>query len=753
MENNIRKALRGEREISTRDRVILAISKGLNTKDSIHNNTGITIPSINMQLSRSNDIIRGNSPGGRISQYELIKEGQEIAQDIEDRLKEDYRIVEDEIKKKREKIEQTNSIFKPLIEDIKKKSKKANERGDNRIIFDINEIKDKKIRNYFNNDIGKYKEDFEKYVFKITNKNLEIGFKNAKLSPKICELKNEYYEKPITQTIRVIDWDKLTHEIKRPYVECSNCHMGNFPNDENIFFDKETGKITFKCACGETKHKIINRDSEKEDVRTLWISDTDREDIIKAYVRGELTGNENIKLFEQGNIKITGIVKAEKIGKTKLIYTPIIDITHIEQAEENEELSEKSIKNVKKITNEGLNKCKEIIIKSVAPHIQGNKYEFYKWNCARVLFGGKYRGDKDSKKIRVLALGEPGTGKTEILKDLKELDNTISYTGIDTTLAGMTTTAMKDKTETGYMIKPGLLPLAHDRVLIIDEFDKLKQKEDIQNAIIPTLTRGIIRATKGGRNDERKADIGLIIGANPKEEHFNNIDPIIKQAEIKRTLWDRMDIILIFTQEKEMSKDLIYHLSNKAEDYKRKITPDDFKTWIKLAREIEPTTTQEMKEKYSDIIHKKVIEWNRYAKEKEDTTNAIYTRQVKTIWKLAETNAKIRLSNTIDEEDIREAINTKDQEIKAIYREFGAYSKLISDRTPIERKKLDEIKINLKSMRDNNGNITSDELEDLIRKRTGKAEKKEIRKFIKLLLKDRSIIIDKNNKIKVYVKN
>lgn len=234
------------------------------------------------------------------------------------------------------------------------------------------------------------------------------------------------------------DGDKL----KQPYL-CDSCERKgpfNLLIDESVFIDSQ---------------KILIQES-LEDLRG-----GEHPQQLTVYLEDDLTG----KIFPGDRIEVVGILRTRRNKKTRVFdifmeansFKPIeTDFEEITITKEDEERILELSKNPK---------IYEMVRDSIAPHIYGYReikeaimYQLFSSPPLELPDGGKIRGDS-----HIIIIGEPATGKSEILQYVaKELAPRGVYTsGKGTSSAGLTAAAIKDEFgEGGWSLEAGALVLA-----------------------------------------------------------------------------------------------------------------------------------------------------------------------------------------------------------------------------------------------------------------------------------------------------
>ena len=98
------------------------------------------------------------------------------------------------------------------------------------------------------------------------------------------------------------------------------------------------------------------------------------------------------------------------------------------------------------------------------------------------MFGGQPKNIQGKHQVRgdinVLMLGDPGTAKSQFLKDVEKTAHRAVYTtGQGASAVGLTASVHKDPITREWTLEGGALVLADKGLCLIDEFDKMNDTD------------------------------------------------------------------------------------------------------------------------------------------------------------------------------------------------------------------------------------------------------------------------------------
>ncbi len=296
---------------------------------------------------------------------------------------------------------------------------------------------------------------------------------------------------------------------------------------------------------------------------------------------------------------------------------------------------------------------------SIAPSIYG--YEDIKEALSLFLFGGIRKRRKDGTETRgdihILLIGDPGAGKSMMLKYIEKMAPKARYvSGKGASAAGLTASVVKDEFLKAWVLEAGTLVLANKGIACIDELDKMTQ--DDRSAMHEAMAQQTVTISKASIQATLKAQTAILAAANPKHGRFDPYQPPADQIDLPPTLINRFDLIFPIRDKPDREKDTrmaehILHLHSSVEDQKEPpISQDILRKYISFAkRNSSPRLTEAAIQEIKNFF----VGLRGQYSEKERSV-PISVRQLESMIRLAEASARVRLSDRAEAEDAQRAI-------------------------------------------------------------------------------------------------
>merc|ERR1719427_503530 len=187
----------------------------------------------------------------------------------------------------------------------------------------------------------------------------------------------------------------------------------------------------------------------------------------------------------------------------------------------------------------------ERIIASIAPSVYG--HDNIKRALALSLFGGVTKNPGDKHKLRgdinVLLCGDPGTAKSQFLKYIQNIaPRAVFSTGQGASAVGLT--AYVNRSTNGeWTLEAGALVLADKGVCLIDEFDKMNDKDRV--SIHEAMEQQSISISKAGIVTTLQARCAVMAAANPIGGRYDPSMTFSENVDLTEPILSRFDILCV----------------------------------------------------------------------------------------------------------------------------------------------------------------------------------------------------------------
>lgn len=316
----------------------------------------------------------------------------------------------------------------------------------------------------------------------------------------------------------------------------------------------------------------------------------------------------------------------------------------------------------------------QLLVDSIAPKIKG--MEEIKQALALQLFGGnrieKPDGTIERGESHILLLGDPGTGKSKQLKAINNIAPRSCFTsGKGATAAGLTAAAVRnDFGQQQWTLEAGALVLANDGVACVDEIDKVN--EEAKESLHEALESGSVSVSKAGINTSLPARTALLAAGNPKHGRFDDHEAIADQIDLDPALISRFDLMFMIDDKPDSQRDqdisdaiiedrqvgakYTADPESLSDDEREKIQPavdrEVLRAWVAYAKQnITPVLSDQLREELRDWF----VDIRTMNEDQEDAPIPTTYRKLEGVLRLAESSARVRLSDEIEHEDIERA--------------------------------------------------------------------------------------------------
>ncbi|MBN2567164.1 minichromosome maintenance protein MCM [Candidatus Woesearchaeota archaeon] len=500
-------------------------------------------------------------------------------------------------------------------------------------------------------------------------KNFRIRFTNLPESQKVLirNIRSTHIGSFITVDGIVRQKSDVRPQVTAAKFECPSC--GNIISVLQL--DSKFKEPT-RCGCGRKgKFRLVHK--ELVDAQGIVLEESP-EDLeggeqpkrMNILLKADLVSPISEKRTNPGSrILINGVIKEVPIisrtGSQSTRFDLLIEANYVEPVEEEFstlEISEEELETIKEISRDP--KLIDRLVSSIAPSIYGHTKikEALLLQLASGVRKTRSDGVVTRGDLHVLLIGDPGSGKSQLLKRMDVVAPKSRYvSGKGASGAGLTAAVVKDEFLSGWSLEAGALVLANRGICMIDELDKMSTED--QSAMHEALEQQTITISKANIQATLRSETTVLAAANPKFGRFDPYGMIAEQIDLPPTLINRFDLIFPIRDLPDKDKDesmasFILRLHQKPDSIGAEIDTRTLRKYLAYARQLKPRLSDialgELKDYYVKM---------RGSGSTEGDIKAIpiSARQLEALVRLAEASAKIRLSGTVSREDAKRAID------------------------------------------------------------------------------------------------
>jgi replicative DNA helicase Mcm len=448
-------------------------------------------------------------------------------------------------------------------------------------------------------------------------------------------------------------------------INCADCGSRSFDPPRVLPLDKFDGTNSHQLRCTKCESDAIDVKHQYHDSVSVQIVDTDKTDNYNA-LEVMLYDEASRNIIAGEVVTITGNIHIQRKcdrGNTKRLVNVLHGNCIIYKNKEETKLTNKDIELILRhknmIERHGLNYI-DVIVSMFAPNIIG--YNDKKLGLLRSLVGGlTNHGDDNGRRGRIhtMLVGDPGLAKSVLSKEATKLQPNSRYVTA-TNASGKSLVIIIDKENDSLIARYGAVVLSKGSTCVVNELGAMSLED--QKYLLDIAEEGRCTIDKYGFHLEVDSPTTIIATANPYNQTWNGFKISKDEIPALKSFLDRFDQIYGLKDAPSEEEIRAYPKLKTAIRERKPHNYNFLRKILTYAKTISPHLTEEAKEMLNQF-------WIN-AKKEGLATNRTY----EAIFRIAEAQAKLSLSNEINEDIAMQTMNS----ISLMWSQYGKIVRAIS---------------------------------------------------------------------------